>query len=370
MPIKNYLTSEQKTNLQCHQKKHEHPDVRERILIILLQNDGKTQKEIANFLGCSLRKVAYWCVHAEPDNLESFKDKRMSGNYRKATEQYIALLLEVIDKEPQEFGYEFGKWTAKRLATYLEQETGISLSSSQITRILKEKKYVYLWAKYSLEDRQNPEKREIFQALLSEYLKISKESPERLQVWFWDECGFSSRVIRRKNWTKKGKRQKVSGQRRKGRFNVMGALRFSDKKRRVDFLDKGNGEGFYQVLKDFYRELQYEWAGLDKNLKDFEKNGPKIVIILDNSSIHKKKETLEKIEAEMPNLVLEFLPEYSPDYNLIELVWHSAKEFISNRLFSSIEELEALVHKLLNEGELIINWGRKVKNKGNAVNAV
>ena len=72
----------------------------------------------------------------------------------------------------------------------------------------------------------------------------------------------------------------------------------------------------------------------------------------------------------MPNLVLEFLPEYSPDYNLIELVWHSAKEFIANRLFSSIEELESLLNNLINEGELIINWSRNVKNKGNLVNAI
>jgi transposase len=72
----------------------------------------------------------------------------------------------------------------------------------------------------------------------------------------------------------------------------------------------------------------------------------------------------------MPNLIIEFLPEYSPDYNLIELVWHSAKEFIANRLFKSIEELEELLNRLLNEGELVINWGRKLKNKGNAVNAV
>lgn len=79
---------------------------------------------------------------------------------------------------------------------------------------------------------------------------------------------------------------------------------------------------------------------------------------------------MEQIEQEMPNLILEFLPEYSPDYNLIELVWHSAKEFISNRLFESIEALEALIHKLLNEGELIIKWSRKIKNKGNAINAI
>jgi transposase len=72
----------------------------------------------------------------------------------------------------------------------------------------------------------------------------------------------------------------------------------------------------------------------------------------------------------MPNLILEFLPTYGPDYNLIELVWHSAKEFIANRLFESIEELEALVNKLLNEGQLVINWGRNIKNKGNAVDAI
>jgi transposase len=69
----------------------------------------------------------------------------------------------------------------------------------------------------------------------------------------------------------------------------------------------------------------------------------------------------------MPNIRLEFLPPYSPDYNLIELGWHSAKEYIANKLFQSVEELEKLLNKLLNEGELIINWGHKIKNKGNVI---
>jgi hypothetical protein len=47
-------------------------------------------------------------------------------------------------------------------------------------------------------------------------------------------------------------------------------------------------------------------------------------------------------------------------------VWHSTKEYIANRLFKSIEELEYLLHRFLNEGQLIIKWGRKIKNKGNA----
>ena len=65
--------------------------------------------------------------------------------------------------------------------------------------------------------------------------------------------------------------------------------------------------------------------------------------------------------------ILEFLPPYSPDYNLIELVWHSEEEYIAQRLFESVEQLEELLNALLNEGGLIIKWGRKIKNKGNAV---
>ena len=369
MPIKNYLTPEEKLELQQQLKSHEHPDIRERILILLLRNDGRTQQEIADFIGCSLRKVAYWCMHGDPSRLDSLTDERMKGNHHKATDRYIELLLEIIEKEPQELGYEFGRWTAQRLSTYLEQETGITLSGSQVRRILKSKKYVYLWAKYSLEDKQDPEKRKLFKAKLDEYLRISEKTPDKLQIWFWDECGFSLRVIRRQLWTKKGHRKKVSGVRKKGRVSVMGGVRFSDKKRLVDFLPKGTGENFYKVLRDFYQEVQYEWAGENRKIDTFEEYGPKIVVILDNASIHKKEEFIEKIKLEMPNLVLEFLPEYSPDYNLIELVWHSAKEYISSRLFRSIEELESLINKLLNEGELVIKWNRKVKNKGNAVNA-
>ena len=95
--------------------------------------------------------------------------------------------------------------------------------------------------------------------------------------------------------------------------------------------------------------------------------GPKIVIILDNASYHKRQDICAEIEKELPNIILEFLPAYSPDLNLIELVWHSCKEYIAHRLFQSISELQFMLNRLLNEGKLIIKWSRKIKNKGNAV---
>ena len=139
MPAKGFLNLEQKERLQTLVRSDDCPRLRQHALILLLQNDGKTYEEIANFIVCGYRTVAHWCVHGDPDNLESLKDKRQQGNYRKATEQYIELLLETVEKLPKELGYEFGRWTAQRLSTYLQEQTGIKLSSKQITRILQKK---------------------------------------------------------------------------------------------------------------------------------------------------------------------------------------------------------------------------------------
>ncbi|MFB2836457.1 helix-turn-helix domain-containing protein, partial [Floridanema evergladense] len=66
MPAKNHLNLEQVEKLQ-KALKEEDGNIRERILILLLLNDGKTQAKIAEFVGCSINKVSYWCVHGDPD---------------------------------------------------------------------------------------------------------------------------------------------------------------------------------------------------------------------------------------------------------------------------------------------------------------
>ena len=63
MPTKNFLSPEEKNYLQQALKKEHRPEVRERILIFLLENDGKNYQQIAEFLGCSVKTVAYWATH-------------------------------------------------------------------------------------------------------------------------------------------------------------------------------------------------------------------------------------------------------------------------------------------------------------------
>ena len=118
MPAKGFLNEEQTKKLQQAVGQGDCPRLRSHALILLLQNDGKTYQEIQRFLGCGYQTVAHWCVHGNPDNLDSLRDKREQGNYRKATEEYIALLLEVVEKVPSEFGYEFGTLDSPKTVSY------------------------------------------------------------------------------------------------------------------------------------------------------------------------------------------------------------------------------------------------------------
>jgi transposase len=120
MPAKNHLNPKQIEKLQKALREEEKANIREKILILLLLNDGKTQSNITDFLGCSINKVSYWFLKGDPDDLESLIDERMKGNQKKVTDKYLEILLETIEKAPQELGYDFGRWTAQRLATYLE----------------------------------------------------------------------------------------------------------------------------------------------------------------------------------------------------------------------------------------------------------
>jgi hypothetical protein len=146
-------------------------------------------------------------------------------------------------------------------------------------------------------------------------------------------------VIRRKSWGKKGTRKKITAQRKRGRVNIMGGLRYHDKKRLNFVIKRGESNTFHEQINALNDSRVQEWRDLGNQAEKIAESGMKIVIILDNASFHKKKDILSQISAERPHIILEFLPPYSPDYNLIELVWHSAKEYIAHRLFKSVEEL-------------------------------
>jgi hypothetical protein len=66
-------------------------------------------------------------------------------------------------------------------------------------------------------------------------------------------------VIRRKTWGRKGSRKKVTGQRRRGRVNIMGGLRYNDKKR-INFVIRKGDADIYQQIRALHTFLKQEWV--------------------------------------------------------------------------------------------------------------
>ena len=70
--------------------------------------------------------------------------------------------------------------------------------------------------------------------------------------------------------------------------------------------------------------------------------GKEIIMILDNGSIHKSKQTQKYLER-WPQIHLFYLPPYSPEYNPVELIWKWFKPRIYG--FSHIKNIGEIVKR-------------------------
>ncbi len=111
----------------------------------------------------------------------------------------------------------------------------------------------------------------------------------------------------------------------------------SDRKRVGFFMETGNADTFLLQLRQLNELIKLEWVNKGNCSSDFQTHEPKIILILDNASFHKRQDILSQVSQELTNFRLDFLPTYSPDFNIIELVWHSCKarwgEYPPSRLY-------------------------------------
>lgn len=70
-----------------------------------------------------------------------------------------------------------------------------------------------------------------------------------------------------------------------------------------------------------------------------------LVIVLDNAKIHKAG--IVKEYCARNNIVLVYLPPYSPDLNPIEMVWRILKAKIANKVYKTLESLVETVSETL-----------------------
>lgn len=131
-----YLSSEQQKNLNKSLETDLRPEYRRRIQIMLLANEGRSQAQICEILGCSQETARHWMMMAQTGYAHLWSEHQM-GRPTKINEKYLTYLQELVKNSPRTYGYPFNRWTGQWLSQHLEKELGISLSACHVNRLLK-----------------------------------------------------------------------------------------------------------------------------------------------------------------------------------------------------------------------------------------
>ena len=132
----NCLTSFQRKLLEKNLDDKLTRQYRQRIEIMLLADEGKTQTQICKAIGCSLTTARYWMFIAKSGQAHQWNNHPI-GRPQEVNEQYLDRLKELVTNSPKKCGYVFERWTANWLGKHLAKEFAIELSDRHINRLLK-----------------------------------------------------------------------------------------------------------------------------------------------------------------------------------------------------------------------------------------
>jgi transposase len=178
-----HLNEKEYQSIETAIRHDKRPEVRQRSMAIRLLHLGHKPEQVAEMQAVSKPTIYGWIDRWRSGGVEGLANRPKSGRPLKADDEYSQVLLEVIEKEPGEFGYDFTIWTIDRLRAHLEKETGISLSESRFRALLKRKGYRYRRPKHDLGHLQDQEAKADAAEVLEGLKKRSSKTISSSSLW-------------------------------------------------------------------------------------------------------------------------------------------------------------------------------------------
>jgi transposase len=178
-----HLTKAELKAVETAIKHDKRPEVVQRSIAIRLLYLGHKPEEVAKMQAVSKPTIYGWFARWQSGGVEALANQPKSGRRPKADDAYGLALVEVIEKEPSELGYNFTIWTVERLSAHLEKITGIALSESRLRALLKRKGYRYRRPKHDLGHLQDKQTKAKAAAVLEELKKRSAATISNSSLW-------------------------------------------------------------------------------------------------------------------------------------------------------------------------------------------
>jgi transposase len=273
------------------------PRARVRAQSIVLSSQGLKIKEIAKVYQVDRDTVATWIKKWEKDEVESLYDKPRSGRPPKLTPAEKDLARQYIIEEPR---------CLKQVVERLHQKTAKRLSLSSLKRLAKKARLRWKRIRRSLKSLRDPE---AFAKCQRELEALQKQEDRgKIALYYFDESGFSLEPCIPYAWQETGTVIEVPA-RKGGRINVLG------------FMNRKHDLHAYMFEQTITTDVVI--ACINAFCKTIKKT---TIVVMDNSSIHKSEELAEYIPKwKKKGLIIKYLLPYSPELNLIEILWRHIK---------------------------------------------
>ena len=299
-----------------------HHQVRQRAHCLILAAQGVKVEELMKIFHVSYGTIYNWFNRWESEGIVGLYNQPGRGRKPTFNSEQQAKIIEWVNQEPRQL---------KKVVQKVKEEWGIEISTRTIKRILK--MFCMSWHRMrrAVGGEPNPEEYKRQTEELSELKR--KDNDGEIDLYYLDESGFSLIPSVPYAWQNVGEYLTIKSQRSR-RLNVLGIM------------NRNNDLKSYVSEQSINSDLVI--ACIDAIFPRVDKP---TVIVVDQSSIHVSDAVVDKLpEWQARGLSIFVLPAYSPQLNLIEILWRFIKyEWIEIAAYNSWKTFVESVERILRE---------------------
>lgn len=331
----NPLTRAEIVTLQEMHKNHPTYSVRMRAHGILMSYEGYRVQEIAEAYNVCRQSVSTWIRAWDRAGLLGLMDKPRSGRPRKLSPSEEVEAIQWIKEEPRSINQVIAK---------INDKFGVQISKDTIRRLCKKAGLAWKRVRKSLKSKRDPKEFEATRKQIESL--VEQELKGQIDLYFFDESGFTLVPYVPYAWQLIGEQIEIPSSHSK-RLNVLGFLKKDGQFQSFVFEGSVNTSVVVACFDEF------------ANLIDQDKT---TFVIVDNAPTHTSAEFEEKIEQwKDKGLVVKFLSSYSPELNLIEILWRKIKyewmPFSAYECYAKLKEaLFDILKNIGKEEDYVINF--------------
>lgn len=314
------LSFEDKENLSSLFKHHVSHLVRRRAHMLLLSAEKFSISEIARIYQVHRDTVSNTFARWKKYGIDGLDDAPRSGRPPSLSEKEEDEAIGFLKKDPR---------SIKKALIATREKTGKEISQWTMKRIARKK--TMRWKRMRKSTKGNRNKVAFQQAKEEIAVLQALEGKGELDLRYFDETGFNLVPEVPYAWQEVGKTIGIPSKMSK-RINVLAFLNREQEFHATTIIGRVDSAIVVSVFDEFSLTIK-----------------KKTVVVIDNASVHTSalfKRNIEKWEKR--GLFLKYLPTYSPELNLIEILWRFIKyKWLDLIAYSSFKKLNEEIQKVL-----------------------